>query len=165
METQDPKQSRPTKPSRKMHHNSDWSDSEDGKDDQARAKPLDIKDQQPSTSYTSESIPLRHPNAYPKVLNLGRGRGKGKATLANWTSMIKGCGHGIIINQTPQEPDRNLAVVPTTDRTAHTNRVQTYEGDLTPTRPKAPLANWTSVSLGNNPNRPAVDEITWEQLQ
>ena len=77
METQDPKQSRPPKPSRKIHHNSDFSDSEDGKDDQARAKPLDIQDPQPSTSYASESAPLRCPNIYPKVLNLGRGRGKG----------------------------------------------------------------------------------------
>ena len=43
MEMQDPKQSRPPKPSRNTHHNSDWSDSEDGKDDQARAKPIDIE--------------------------------------------------------------------------------------------------------------------------
>ena len=31
--------------------------------------------------------------------------------------------------------------------------------------PEGPLANWTSVSLGNNPNRPTVDEITWGQLR
>ena len=42
--------------------------------------------------------------------------------------------------------------------------VQTYEGDpaLTGTEP---LANWTSVSLGNHPNRPTVDDITGRQLQ
>ena len=60
METQDPKQSRPPKPYRKVP--SDWSDSEDGKDDQARAKPLDTQDPQPSTSFashTSDAIPLR----------------------------------------------------------------------------------------------------------
>ena len=51
MEMQDPKQSRPPKPSRKLPYNSDW----------------------------SKSTPLRCPSTYPKVLNLGRGRGKGKA--------------------------------------------------------------------------------------
>ena len=41
---------------------SDWTDSQDGKDDQARAKPLDTQDPQPSTSfafYTSDATPLR----------------------------------------------------------------------------------------------------------
>ena len=60
METQDPKQSRPPKPNRKIP--SDWSNSEDGKDVQARAKPLDTKDPQPSTSFashTSDATPLR----------------------------------------------------------------------------------------------------------
>ena len=38
MGTQDPKQSRPPKPNMKIP--SDWSNSEDGKDDQARAKPV-----------------------------------------------------------------------------------------------------------------------------
>ena len=54
---QDPKQSRPPKPTGKIPCNSEWSDSEDGKDDQARAKPFDIQNPQPSTSYTSESAP------------------------------------------------------------------------------------------------------------
>ena len=58
----------------------------------------------------------------------------------------------LIIDQTLEEPDRNLAVVPPTDRIVYMNRVQTYEGDPTPTRPRAPLANWTYVSLGNKPN-------------
>ena len=40
-----------------------------------------------------------------------------------------------------------------------------YEGELAPTRPRNPLANWTSVHLGNNPNRPTVDEIARRQLQ
>ena len=43
--------------------------------------------------------------------------------------------------------------------------VQTYEGDLAPTRPRKPLGNWTSVCLGNNPNRQTVDEVAREQLQ
>ena len=107
-------------------------------------------DPQPSTSYTSESAPLRCPNTYPKALNLGRGRGKGKFPLANWTSLAKGHGCGIIngcdIPQTPpvqQEPERNLAVVPPT------YKIQTYEGDLALARTRKPLANWTWVSLDN----------------
>ena len=46
--TQDWNQFRPPKPDRKIP--SDWSDSEDGKDDQAEAKPIDIQDPQSSTS-------------------------------------------------------------------------------------------------------------------
>ena len=34
-----------------------------------------------------------------------------------------------------------------------------------PTRPRAPLDNWTSVYLGNNPKRLTVDKITKHQLQ
>ena len=45
------------KPDRKIP--SDWSDSEDGKDDQARAKPLDAQDPRPSTSFPSDVTPLR----------------------------------------------------------------------------------------------------------
>ena len=56
---QDPKQCTPPKPSRKIPCNSDWSDSEDGNDDQARAKPFDIQNPQPSTFYVSEYAPLR----------------------------------------------------------------------------------------------------------
>ena len=90
MDQQVPKESRPPKPSRIVDYHSDWSDLEDVKDDQARAKPVGVQDPQPSTSYMNEPTPLRHPNTYPKVLNLGRGRGKGKAPLANWTSVVKG---------------------------------------------------------------------------
>ena len=43
--------------------------------------------------------------------------------------------------------------------------VQTYEGDPTLTRPRAPLAKWTSVCLGNDPNRPTVDEVTGGHFQ
>ena len=38
--TPDPNHSRPPKPSRQISHHSDWSNLEDGKDDQARAKPI-----------------------------------------------------------------------------------------------------------------------------
>ena len=67
-EDQAPEQSRPPKPCRKIDHKSDWSDSEDGKDGQARSNPIDP---QLSTSYAKDSAPLRCPNIYPKVLNLG----------------------------------------------------------------------------------------------
>ena len=63
-----------------------------------------------------------------------------------------------------QEPKRNLAVVAPMDRIVHTDRVQTLR-DPTPTRPRNSLANQTWVGLGNNPNRPTVDEVTRKQLQ
>ena len=59
----------------------------------------------------------------------------------------------------------NFAVVPPTDRIIHMDRVQTYEGGPTSPRPRKPLANWISVSLGNQPSRPTVDEMTLGQLQ
>ena len=49
--------------------------------------------QQPSTSNPGTSTPLRRSNTYLKVLSLGRGRGK--FSLANWTSVTKGCGCGL----------------------------------------------------------------------
>ena len=98
MEHQAQNESRPSKQSRRIDQHSDWSDPEDRKDDQARAKPVDIQNPQSSTSYANESSPLRCPNTYPKVLNLGTGRGKGKGPLHNWTSVVKGKGHGIIID-------------------------------------------------------------------
>ena len=81
-------------------------------------------------------------------------------------SLAKRCGCRIInrcdIPQTPpvqQEPERNLEVV------APTDRIQTNEGDLAPARARKPLANWTWVSLGNNPNRTTENEIMREQSQ
>ena len=59
MEHLAPEESRPPKPSRNVDYHSDWSNLEDMKDDQARAKPVDVQDPQPSTSYMNESAPLR----------------------------------------------------------------------------------------------------------
>ena len=62
--TQDPNHSSPSKPSRQISHHSDWSNSEDGKDDQARTKPIDIQDPQPNTSHDlqpSTSFASDHP--------------------------------------------------------------------------------------------------------
>ena len=93
----------------------------------------------------------------PKVLNLGIGRGK--APLANWTSVVKGHGCGLLrkcdITQTPPAVDRNLAIVTPTDR------VQSYEGNLAPGIARKDSANWTWVRvestrarLTNNNSRP-----------
>ena len=159
METQD----KPPKPNRKIPCYSDWSDSEDGKDDQARAPHtnIDIQDPQPNTSfasYASEATPLQRLNTCPKVLSLGRDRGI--APLANWTSVPKGCGHGLNTYQTLTEPETNVAVVPPSDKNIYTDRVQTYDEIPAAVRPKHPLANWTSVSLGDDPNRPTVHETS-----
>ena len=97
------KHPRPQQTHRKIDQKSDWSDSNDGKDDQARSNPIVIDitsdqeaniDPQPSTSNFSASMPLRRPNTYPIVLALGRGRGN--FPLGNWTSVAKGCGCGFI---------------------------------------------------------------------
>ena len=52
-------------------------------------------------------------------------------------------------------PDKNIC----------TDRVQTYDEIPAPVRPRHALANWTSVKLGDNPNRPTVNEETGEQSQ
>ena len=167
VEIQNSDQSRLPTPSRQIFHHSEWSDSEDGKDDQPRAKPIDTQPSTSFASYASEATPLRQPNMYPKVLNLGRGRSK--ALLANFTSVIKECRCGNFINQTPQESE--IAVVPPMHKTAypdkieHMDRVQIYEELPAQPRPRQQLANWTSVRLGNNPSRLTVDEITQGQQQ
>ena len=91
----------PTRPSRRTPIPSDWSDDDDGKDDQARApiaKPIP-QDAQPSTLIgTSTSQTLRRPNTYPKVLTFGRGK---LAPLASGTIPM-GCRHGLYLHQTLQ---------------------------------------------------------------
>ena len=59
MEDSVPKQPKPQKPCRQVDHNSDWSDIDDGKDDQARSNAIDVQDPQPSTSYARDLAPLR----------------------------------------------------------------------------------------------------------
>ena len=60
---------------RKIDVKSDWSDLDDGKDDQARSNPIIVDstsvqeatiDPQPSTSNFNASMPLRRPSTYPK---------------------------------------------------------------------------------------------------
>ena len=98
---------------------------------------------------------------YPEVLSLGRGRGI--TPLANWTSVIKGHRCGILFNQTPQKPE--IAVVPPSDKIIHMGSVQTYDDLPAQPRPRKPLAYWTSVRLGNNSERPTLNDISHGQLQ
>ena len=55
-------------------------------------------------------------------------------------------------------------MAPPSDKIRHTDRMQTYNEIPTLVRPRHPLANWTSIRLGDNPNRPTEDEISG-QLQ
>ena len=80
---------------RKINVRSNWSDSDNDKDSQARNKPIVYgitSDQETDTVQLIATAPLRRPNTWPKVLTCGRGREI--FPLANWTSVTKGCGHG-----------------------------------------------------------------------
>ena len=164
--TQD-SQDRPPKPSRRPSYHSDWSDDEDGKDNQARdpiAKPM-LQKPQPSTS----SGTLRKPNTYPKVLTFGMGV---MAPLANGFTMGYGHGHShrLNINHTPQLGAPKVARV-SPDRVVTPDGVQTYDEIPAPVRPRHALANWTSVRLRNDPHtqhnntQQGNDEETGEQSQ
>ena len=93
-------QVRPPRPRRRTPIHSDWSDDDDGKDDQAKApiaKPIP-QDPQPCTSFgASASQTLRRPNSYLKVLTFDRGK---LAPLASGT-MTMGCRHGLYLHQPP----------------------------------------------------------------
>ena len=72
----------------------DWSDSDDGKDNQVRKRPIqhDVSSDWQTETEDQETIvetPLRRPNTMPKVLTCR----KGKFLFANWTSVAKGQGH------------------------------------------------------------------------
>ena len=139
-------QVRPPKPSRRTPIPSDWSDDDDGKDDQARApiaKPI-LQDPKPSTSFGAyASQTLRRPNTYPKASG----------------TMTMHCGCRIHLNQTPQVREPAVGVVPPSlDRIIHNECVQISDELPVPVRPRQPLANWTSVRLGNNPKRPTTNE-------
>ena len=136
---------------------SDWShDEEDDKDDQARApiaKPI-LQDSQPSTSFGT------CPSANP-TWSIDFWKRK-IAPLASGT-LTKGYGHGIPIDQTATTTEAAIALVPPSPhRIVHNDSVQIYEELPAPVRHRHSLANWTSVSLGNDPNGHTVDEITNE---
>ena len=179
MQVQAQKWPRPQQTHRQIDVRSDWSDLDDGKDNQARDNPIIVDvnldhetniDQQPSTSNPNTSTPLKRPNAYPKVLCLGRGRGK--FPLANWMGVSKGCGCELLkehdIPQAPsvhQEPmvERNLAIA------APTDRLQIYEGNLAQSKSRKDLANWSWVRLGNtkasltNNNNNRMEQRQWQR--
>ena len=57
--------------------------------------------------------------------------------------------------------DRNLAIV------APTDRIQTYEGNLAPGKPRMDLANWTWVRLGDTrariTNKHRMEQGPWQR--
>ena len=115
------------------------------------AKPIP-QDPQPSTSFGT------YPSAtLPRVLTFGRGK---IAPLASGTLTI-GCRCGIPIDQTAATKEAAIAFVPPSPhKIVHNDSMQIYEEPPAPVRPRHALANWTSVRLGNDPNRHTVDEMT-----
>ena len=87
------------------------------------------------------------------------------APLASRTGITMGCEHGIHLDQTPPVREPTVAVVPpSSDRIVYNDSIQMYDEPPVPVRPRHALANWTSVRLGNNPNRPTVNERETRQL-
>ena len=143
------------RPPRRNPIPSDWSDDEeDDKDNQARApmaKPI-LQDPQPSTSFGT------YPSAaLPRVVTFGRGK---IAPLASGTLTI-GCRCGTPIDQTATTKEAAIALAPPSPHEiVHNDSMQIYEEPPAPVRPRHTLANWTSVRLGNDPNRHTVNEMT-----
>ena len=103
MQAQPQKWPKPQHTHRRVNIKSDCSDLDNGKDNQRRSIPVVVDitsdhemdiDQQPSSSISSTSTPLRRPNTLPRALDFGRGRGN--FPPANWTSVTKGCECGFI---------------------------------------------------------------------
>ena len=86
------------------------------------------------------------------------------APLASLNNITSGCRCGLNINHTLQVGTPNVAVV-SPDKITHTDCVQTYDEMPALVRPRHALASWTSPRLGNNSNRPIVNEETGEQSQ
>ena len=70
----------------------------------------------------------------------------------------------IILTPIPPVKEPAVAVIsPSPDRVVHNECIQMYEELPVPVRWQHSLANWTSIRLGNNPNRPTVNERETEQ--
>ena len=93
----------------------------------------------------------------PRILTFGRGK---MAPLASGTLTI-GCGCSIPIDHTATAKEAAIALVPPSPhKIVHNDSMQIYEEPPAPVRPRHALANWTSIRLGNDPNRHTVDEMT-----
>ena len=117
----------PPKPSRRPSYNSDCSDDEDGKDNQARAsiaKPVSQKPQPSTSSGTHTNEILRKSNTYPKALTFGRGN---MAPLANDFTMEcrHRCGYRLNINHPLSQEHQGLLWYLLTGIVT-IDRVQTY---------------------------------------
>ena len=63
----------------------------------------------------------------------------------------------------PDSPSKKPAIAvvpPSPNKIVCNDKVQTYDEPPAAVRPRHTLANWTSVRLDNNPNRPTVTEMT-----
>ena len=76
-----------------------------------------------------------------------------------------GCRCRIYLHQTPPVREPAIAVVPPSpDRIVHNDSIQMYDELPAPVKPRHALANWTSIRLGNNPNRSTLNERENEKL-
>ena len=65
----------------------------------------------------------------------------------------------------PPVKDPTVAIVSSSpDRVIHNECVQTYDELPSPVRQRHSLANWTSVRLGDSPNRPTMNDRQTDQL-
>ena len=122
---------------KRVDMNSDWSDSDDGKDNQVRKRPIqhDIPSDLQTETEDQETIvgtPFRRPNTMPKVVTCR----KGKCPLANWTSVAKRQGNnsgndGHDISST-SIPRRDTHAERNSTEMAPINRSQTYPAVLPP---------------------------------
>ena len=86
------------------------------------------------------------------------------APLASGTGITIGCRCRIHIDQTALVREPAVAVVsPSPDKIVYNDSVQTYNEPPAAVRPRHALANWTSVRLGNDPNRPTLTEMATGQ--
>ena len=124
---------------------SDWSDSDDGKNNQVRGRPIKhnvTSDWETDADQeTMAAAPLRRPNTMLKLLTCR----KGKFPLANWTSVAKGQGHNSQNNgqdipsysfqrRDPQAERNSIVMAPI-------NSSQTYPAVLPPCKSRKESAN------------------------
>ena len=73
--------------------------------------------------------------------------------------MTMGCGCRLYLHQTSPVKEPAVTVVsPSPERVVHNECVQAYDELPSSVRQRHSLANWTSIRLGNNPNRPTMND-------